>query len=238
MQKHILEIRRGLQQDLYEKEAAVSQGIVIRVLKVLGWPVFNPQVVFPQFGNVDERSAVDFALCNNQHEPRAIIEVKRKGGANSKAQTQLFDYAYHMEVEMALLTDGCTWQFYVSNNRRMLLDKSSRVQLCLLHEDVDECALRLSRYLSYQSLISGDSINALRQDGRDRSRNIAIRRVLPKALEMILEPENDYILVDVVSTNVEKLCGELPNDELVADFIKENLGEIAAHKYSDRATSI
>ncbi len=48
LREHIEDIRGGLEANRYPSEAAVSQGIVLRLLGALGWPTFDTQVVAPE----------------------------------------------------------------------------------------------------------------------------------------------------------------------------------------------
>lgn len=75
---------------------------------------------YPQFRSIDEGSAVDLILCNDQHLPKTIVEVKRNVGANRSVQTQFYDYTSDMETEMVLLIG---WVYlavlcYMPNNQR------------------------------------------------------------------------------------------------------------------------
>lgn len=51
---HIDDIRKGLETDRYPDEAAVSQGIVLRLLNALTWSTYNTQVVPPEYGHRKE----------------------------------------------------------------------------------------------------------------------------------------------------------------------------------------
>ncbi len=58
-------------------EAAVSQGIVLRLLQAIGWPAYDTQVVWPEYSLSGRR--VDFALCHPPAKPIAFVEVKQVG---------------------------------------------------------------------------------------------------------------------------------------------------------------
>jgi hypothetical protein len=45
----LLDIRTGIKAGRYVNEATVSQGIVQRLLNALGWPVYNTEVVAPEY---------------------------------------------------------------------------------------------------------------------------------------------------------------------------------------------
>ena len=60
------------------------------VLRELGWPVFDVQVVAPEF-RIGSTS-VDYALCHPAGKPAVLLEVKALGNADGKGERQLFEY--------------------------------------------------------------------------------------------------------------------------------------------------
>ena len=74
LKEHIDEIRNQLKEGAFATEAAVSFGIVQRLLEPLGWPRYIPQVIIPEYAMEGQR--VDFALCNPPGKPLVFIQVK------------------------------------------------------------------------------------------------------------------------------------------------------------------
>lgn len=70
----IEKIREGLKAGSFQNEAAITQGVVIRLLRALGWPDFDTHVVCPQFAVEGRR--IDLALCHPPNKARVFIEVK------------------------------------------------------------------------------------------------------------------------------------------------------------------
>ncbi|MGH2531885.1 MAG: hypothetical protein ACRDJW_06215 [Thermomicrobiales bacterium] len=103
MRDVIVDIQQRIRASEFVSEAAVSQGIVLRILSALSWPTFDPGVVIPEFSLSGRR--VDFALCHPPKTPAVFIEVKQIGGG-AEAERQLFEYAFHTGVPMAILTTG------------------------------------------------------------------------------------------------------------------------------------
>jgi predicted type IV restriction endonuclease len=98
----------NLEKDEFVNEQAIKQGVVIRILSELGWDTFNTTIVCPEFSLTPRR--VDYALCNPPKKPAVFIEVKQPGQTDA-ADKQLFEYAFHEGVPLAVLTDGQTWSF-------------------------------------------------------------------------------------------------------------------------------
>ena len=146
---HIEKVRHGLREGKFTSEAAVSQGILLPALHALGWPVFDTSIVIPEFSVEGRR--VDYALCHPENRPSVFIEVK-KVGLSEGADRQLFEYAFHLGVPMAILTDGQEWSFYLPGEQGRY-DERRVYKLDLLERDISEAKSRLNKYLSYSNVL-------------------------------------------------------------------------------------
>jgi len=214
LDEHIQEIRAAIQAGQFSNEAAVSQGIVLRLLGALSWPCWDTQVVAPQYSL--ENLRVDFALCHPPERPIALIEVKQLGKQTDDSERQLFQYAFHAGVPLAILTDGQEWHFFLPAEQG---DYGERrvYKLDLLEREVDECASRLLRYLNYDAIVSGAAIEAAREDYKNVARSRLIETTLPKAWRKLIE-EKDEILIELVADRTASLCGYKPDGDSVARF--------------------
>ena len=215
LKEHIDDIHKGLEAGQYGNEAAVSQGVVLRLLGALAWPTFNTQVVAPEYGV--EGTRVDFALCHPLSKPLVFVEVKQVGKIEG-AEKQLFQYAFHTGVPIAILTDGREWHFFHPSGQGDYRER--RVyKLDLIERNSEESATRLNRYLHYQSIRTGEAVEAIKADYEKvvQQRQVATR--LPEAWIKLVE-EADEFLLDVVAEKVESLCGYKPTNEQVLDFLK------------------
>ena len=211
---HIKNVREGLRSNAFLSEAAVSQGILLPALHELGWPVFNTRVVVPEFSLEGRR--VDFALCHPANRPAVFVEVKKVGGAKG-ADKQLFEYAFHSGVPMAILTDGQEWSFYLPGEQGRY-DERRVYKLDLLERNIEDATDRLERYLSYERVCSGEALKAARSDYQTVARKRAIDNALPGAWSALLK-EPDSPLLDLLADKVEDLCGYKPELALCGQFL-------------------
>lgn len=216
IEQEIEAIRTGIRAGRFSNEASVSQGIVLRLLHALGWPSYDTDAVWPEYSLSGRR--VDYALCSPPGKPIAFIEVKQIGQSDG-AERQLFEYAFHDGVPLAILTDGREWNFFLPGEQG---DYGERrvYKLDIVDRDVRECAERLERYLLHSAVASGAAIQAARDDYRNVSKNRQMLAALPKAWGQIIADE-DEMLLEIIADRVESLCGFKPGPDMVAAFLKE-----------------
>lgn len=219
----IEDIRAGIRAGRFVNEASVSQGIVLRVLHALGWPAYNTSVVSPEFALEGRR--VDFALCHPPGKPIAFVEVKQIGQSDG-AERQLFEYAFHRGVPLAILTDGQEWNFFLPGEQG---DYGERrvYKLDIVERDVGESVHRLERYLLHSAVASGEAIREARKDYQDVAKERQIQLALPTAWERLVA-EEDELLLEVVADKVESICGFKPDPDTAAAFLKGIGGHVSS----------
>ena len=221
LRDHIAQIRDGLTTGNFPNEASVSQGIVLRFLQSLHWPIFDSTVVCPEYSVGGRR--VDFALCHPPGKALVFIEVKNIG-KDEGADRQLFEYAFHVGVPLAVLTDGRQWSFYLPGEQGSY-DERRVYRLDLVDRDLDECEKRLQRYLNFSDCCSGKAVEAAKEDYRDQTKKRQIQQTLPQAWARLIK-EPDELLVELLTNEVESLCGYKPDLDIVASFVR---GQEATH---------
>lgn len=218
LQEFIGIVQQSIKTGRFTNEAAVSQGIVVPILRMLGWPDYDTQVVCPQFALDGKR--VDYALCHPAGKPKIFIEVKQVGQGVG-ADKQLFEYAFHTGVPMAVLTDGQEWNFYLPAGEGAYQER--RVyKLDFLERENNEIVQRLNRYLSYQAVRSGEAKEYAIKDYTDNSKRRQQKDALPKAWIQIIK-ERDELLLELLSEKVADICGMPPEQKLVVDFLENDL---------------
>lgn len=205
--------RRLLRDGQLANESSVSTSIVFPILQALGWDVFNPVEVAPEYAVGTRR--VDFALLHHG-KPAVFVEVKQPG-LGLGADQQLFDYAFHAGVPLAVLTDGRTWSIYLpsgfgdySERRVYLLDLEERTP--------EESAERLTRYLQRTDVGTEAAFDRARQDyQRSRQRREA-REAIPAAWRALVDAADERVL-DALAGEVESRSGFRPEPDDLYGFL-------------------
>ena len=214
----IEQIQENLRRGLFQNEAAVSQGVILKVLNALGWDTYDTQIVAPEFSVGGRR--VDFALCYPATKPAIFIEVKQVGRSDG-ADKQLFEYAFHEGIPLAILTDEREWSFYLPAGQGAYSERKFYF-LDLLERDIDEICFRLDRYVSYARVKSGEARNNANNDYQDKSRQQEAQKVLPQAWHLLMT-DTDGLLVDLLSEKAEEICGVKPQRMAVEDFLSSQI---------------
>ena len=159
---------------------------------------------------------MDFALCHPPLKPLVFIEVKQVGQIKG-AERQLFEYAFHTGVPIAILTDGREWHFFQPGGQGDY--KERRVyNLDLLETDNQESAGRLNRYLNYELIRTGEAVRAIEDDYRNIFKRRQIEISLPEAWIKLMEDADEFLL-DVVAEKTESCVG-INNQRTGVGFLK------------------
>lgn len=218
MEEEIFDIQQNLKLGKYQSEAAVSQGIIQRILVSLSWPIYDTSVVIPEYSISSKR--VDFALCHPPNKPVIFIEIKQVGHSVG-AEQQLFEYAFYQGIPLAILTDGQEWQFFLPAEQGEFSDR--RVyKLDFLERNLNDIVEVLRKYLDYANVRTGKAIDAARKDYRNIRQQREASYTLPEAWQRLID-EGDELLIDLLTDKVESLCGYKPNPDQVINFLSKEL---------------
>lgn len=97
-------------------EEAAKNALVMPFLQVLGYNVFNPAEVIPEFTcdvGTKKGEKVDYAICGADGTVAMLVECKSvNSDLNINHASQLFRYFSVTEARVALLTNGVTFKFF------------------------------------------------------------------------------------------------------------------------------
>jgi Uncharacterized conserved protein len=100
--------------DSVNTEEATKNAYIMPFIQSLGYDVFNPAEVIPEFVadlGIKQGEKVDYAILRNGH-PTILIECKWHGAALDVYNSQLFRYFHTTKAKFGLLTNGFEYRFY------------------------------------------------------------------------------------------------------------------------------
>ncbi len=202
----------------YPGEQAVSIGIVLPVLKHLGWDVYNPGYVCPEYPL--DRRKVDYGLKIFEEENkglRCIIEVKAEG--NLDADQQLFQYAFIAGVPLAVLTDGKSWRFYLPMTPGSFEERLVRTLDFGKHKR-EEIIEGLERYLSFRNTRSGKAVRNAERDRTEKIKRKQAENNISLAWEKLLGGSSDKLITLLIEETSQISPGYAPAQEDVETFLR------------------
>ncbi len=136
LQEHI----RSHRDSLRENETRTRMALIDPLLRTLGWDVFDPGMVTPEYQV--EGGRADYALLRSDGRPTATVEAKKLGEALSSHRMQMLNYANASGIEYAGLTDGDHWELY-SVFEPGPLHARKKLEISITSTPVHESALKL-----------------------------------------------------------------------------------------------
>lgn len=214
LQIHISVIQQGIKTGQFSNEAAVSQGIVLRLLQALSWPTYDIQIVYPKY--TISGNTIDYALCNPPTKPIVFIEIIQ-GNLEEEQENHILANADHAGAPITILTNGTEWYFYLTNE----LDLSNKrlfYKLHILENSVGEIVQHLHRYLDYDTVCSGKALEGALSDYKFEPREHHELSNLSEAWSILVK-EQDESLVALIADEVEKRSGHRPNKDMVLGYL-------------------
>lgn len=180
--KRLLDRRHSVQTE----EAAKTSLVLPFLNHVLGYNVFDPEQVVPEYTadvGTKKNEKVDYALFLDGH-LAMIVECKQPNSKLDNHYSQLFRYFAVTEAKIAVLTDGITYQFYTDIDAPNKLDK-----LPFYTVDMSSPASIDAGVLQHLTK-DNHNIDSLRQGARDNQWTNAILSWLSKEAQ---HPSEDFI---------------------------------------------
>lgn len=199
-------------------EAAIKQGIVLKMLSLLDWDPFDMDEIQPEYDV--KAGKIDLALIH-KGKPKVFVGVKKETKDIEGSKARFLDWAAQCKVPMAVLTNGLSWRFFLSLVEGSTEDKEiSTLEISDGEgKDIRKC---ISDFLSKKNVVTDRALKIAQDIYESRKRALIIEEHLPRAWEKILsEPEK--WLGGAVSEVTEKLCGIRPDKEIVEAFIASKI---------------
>jgi hypothetical protein len=173
--------------DHLQTEEATKNALVMPFIAALGYDVFNPQEVVPEFvADVGTKKGekVDYAIMRDG-EVILLIECKRAGADLGKAEaSQLYRYFSVTKTRIAILTNGSQYRFFSDLEETNKMDARPFLELDL--SDPQPGALRELRKLGKEGFDLEEMLSA----ANELKYTSEIKKILAKEFE---DPDEDLV---------------------------------------------
>lgn len=197
-------------------EEATKQSIILPILQLLGWQVFDTDEVYPEFSIVNTR--VDYALRNGTIN-KVFIEVKRINEDLEKHQEQLLTYSFRQGVNLSILTNGILWWFYLPLQEGSW-DQRKFYTIDMYSQETESIVDILNKFLEKSKVFDGRALENAKGLYGNRKKKSIIKNNIPKAWRKLLI-EGDELLIELVSETTESICGYRPENNEISDFLNK-----------------
>ena len=195
-------------------EAQTREWIIRPILDLLGW---GRREITPEYGVGTRR--VDYALeINGDNE--VFIEAKKPQVNLKNHQEQLLDYSFKEGVDLAILTNGIAWWFYLPlkkgawNNRKFYT-------INILEQEIEDIVDKFDLLLSRQNVESGNAVQQAESILKSSQREKIVEERLPEAWNRVIDSP-DSLLVDLLAETAAEMGDFRPTDDEILRFIKSH----------------
>lgn len=218
----IKEIRDSKEVDSFGEEVT-KQMIILKILDILGWDIHSINDIHPEYRV--NGGKVDYCLKVNK-KSRVLIEAKPVGKDLENDEKQLLDYAFNEGAELAVLTNGITWWFYLSL-KGVKWEERRFYSIDIRRQDIEETASKFIDFLSKDNISTGKTKKHAENAYSSHIKETKIKDALLTSWNKIIE-DIDEILFDLVVEKTRQITGYEPDSETVRKFITENKNQFLA----------
>jgi hypothetical protein len=243
-------------------EEATKTSLVLPFLRALGYDVFNPSEVIPEYTadiGLKKGEKVDYAICNGK-KVNILIECKPSSSdLNINHAGQLYRYFAVTKARLAILTNGVSYQFFSDIENANIMDSSPFFELDMtLVKPADIKILEKFTKISFdidsilteaQNLKLLSSVKKeLEKEFSDPSEEFTlmiakrihdgrITQTVKENFEKLLSISLNSIIKELVSERLESaLNATEPENDIENDFISEVSTEESVHTTDEEMT--
>lgn len=215
-------------------EEATKNAFVMPFINILGYDIFNPTEVIPEFTadlGLKKGEKVDYAIFQNG-EPILIIECKNWKEDLNVHNSQLFRYFHVTKTRFSLLTNGIEYRFYSDLEEKNKMDEKPFLEfnICNIKEPT------ISEVAKFHK--SNFDVNKIVDNASSLKYTIEIKKLLTKEFQ---EPSIEFVrhfanpvysgrltekvmeqFTDLVLKATNQFINEKVNDRLTSALHKEN----------------
>ena len=197
------------------KEAQVKRSVIERILVLLGWDMDNYNEA--SLEHPVETKELDYALLINKKN-KVFIEAKRPNvKLKEKEKEQIFNYSVQLNPDLAILTNGISWWFYLPRAEGAWNDRKFYA-IDILEQEIEDIVDKFDRLLSRENVASGKAVQHAESMLKSLQREKIIKERLPEAWNNVITEPHE-LLVEILIETVEDDCDFKPENNEILEFI-------------------
>lgn len=216
---------------MLQTEEATKNALVMPFLNLLGYDIFDPTEVIPEFVadvGIKKGEKVDYAI-KKDGKLIILVECKHCGGdLNIKHASQLFRYFAVTEARIAILTNGLVYRFFTDLEATNKMDEKPFLEINMT--ELTDVAINELGKLTKQNfdieniLASAGELKYTRQIKRQINEQMEnpsdelIKLLASKVYDGILTPSRKDYFADLIRRSFKQFINEKINDRLKLAF--------------------
>ncbi len=173
--------------DKVDTEEATKNAFVMPFIQALGYNVFNPMEVVPEFTadhGIKKGEKVDYVI-NQNNQAIILIECKKLGASlNPHCASQLFRYFSVSEARFSILTDGNQYLFFTDLDKPNRMDERPFFSFKVESFDISDIN-QLKKFTK-----NNFNVKAILTTASDLKYTHAVKVILK---EILTEPTQDFV---------------------------------------------
>lgn len=210
-------------------EEAAKNALIMPFLQALGYDVFNPAEVVPEFSadvGTKKGEKVDYAICRDG-KVAILVECKPSSAElNINHAGQLFRYFSVTDARLAVLTNGVVYQFYSDIDQPNKMDANP-----FFIFSMDTIRKSDIRILEQFTKVGFDIDKIVQEAG-----NLKLESQIKSVLEMeFAEPSDDFVKIIAARVHNGRLTSAVKDN--FHRLVASSIASIIRNSVNDRITS-
>ncbi|MBG6243486.1 MAG: restriction endonuclease [Candidatus Symbiopectobacterium sp. Dall1.0] len=215
------------QEELVKTEEATKTAFIMPFINsILGYDIFNPSEVIPEFicdVGTKKGEKIDYAILKDG-EIKILIECKKIGDdLNIKHASQLFRYFHATSARIGILTNGRFYNIFTDLDAPNKMDEKPFLELDIAN--MDECLIPELLKLTKDSFNVDSIVNAAGE--------LKYISQIKKILNSIFTNPDEYF-IKYIASNVYDVAITQKVRELFSDLTKKASSQFINDKINDR----
>lgn len=218
-----------------QTEEATKNALIMPFINILGYDVFNPFEVTPEFVadlGTKKGEKVDYAILKDE-KPIILVECKHHKEKLDPHSSQLFRYFHTTQAKFGLLTNGITYRFYTDLVEANKMDEKPFFEFNITEirdAEIEELKKFHKSYFDLENIVNtaselkySNEIKAILTNELKAPSPEFVKFFASKVYKGQVREKVMIQFTDIVKKSVNQLISDMINDRLKSALEKENV---------------
>jgi len=219
LEKSINDLKNNSDKYYSYNEANTKSAVIERILFDLNWNTYDANEVHHE--DSTGKGPVDYSLRLGG-KTKIFIEAKRVNENLEKHEEQLLNYCFGKSVDLAILTNGFSWWFYLPLHTEVIWQERKFCSIEIKKQETEDIVNNFEKLLEKENVGPDKSLNNARNIFNEKKRKAITKTKIPEAWVNLLNKPNEK-LIDLLSNLVNEISGYAPDEIDVIEFLNNQI---------------